>query len=190
MKLKKIFVIVAAAVLVLVVGTVIAYVTIKNHSNLPESNRLTAAPVAKNTSSPAIKLGLPELNNVKNISDAKDLIESVTEGELASNSSIFRTPANQSAGYFYRSFVIKYKQEMEASTLNTQNILAYIDNDPTEVNCNYKAESRELQVDIKLDAGQGDLNTATIYVLLTKNIKTADGKSIGNDYVYSVANNK
>ena len=79
---------------------------------------------------------------------------------------------------------------MDTTTLSSQKILAYIDNDPAEVNCNYNAKSGELQIEIKLDAGHGDINTATIYVLLTKNIKTADGKSIGDDYVYAVANNK
>lgn len=44
--------------------------------------------------------------------------------------------------------------------------------------------SKELQVDIKLDSSKGDLNTETLYVMLTKNIKTADGNSIGSLCVY------
>lgn len=190
MKLKKISIIVIAAALVSVIGAVITFITIKTHSNFPKSNTLAATPVTQNTSNPAVKADLPELNGAKSVSNAKDLIESATEGEFGSNNRVSKTPSDQSASYFYRSFIIRFKQDMDASTLNSQNIHAYIDNDPTKVNCNYNAESRELQIDIRLDAGQGDLNTATIYVLLTKNIKTADGKSIGDDYVYSVANNK
>jgi hypothetical protein len=102
------------------------------------------------------------------------------------------SPSDQSKGYYYRSFVIKFKQDMDTSTLNSQNILAFVDKNSTEINCNYNAKSRELQVDIKLDTKQSGVarNTATIYVLLTKNIKKADGKFIDNDYVYSIANNE
>ena len=77
---------------------------------------------------------------------------------------------------------------MDASTLNSRNILAYINDTPAQVACNYQTESKELQIDIKLNAGQNDLNTATIYVLLTKNIKIGDGKLLDSDYLFPVAN--
>jgi hypothetical protein len=184
MKPQKITIIVLAAALVLVIGAVIAYVAIKNHSNSPDPNTITATPATQNASSPTVQADMPELNGAKSISDAKDLVQSVTEGELASSSSVARTPTDQSTGYYYRSFVIKFKQDMDAGTLNAQNILAFAGNNPIEMNCKYDAASRELQIDIKLDNTQIGV-TGNTYVLLTRNIKTADGKPIANDYVYS-----
>jgi hypothetical protein len=187
MKLQKITIIVLAAALVLVIGAVIVYVVVKAHSNSPEPNALAATPATQNTSSPTVNAGLPALSGAKDISDAKDLVQSVTEGEIAANSSVARTPSDQSTGYFYRSFVIKFKQDMDAGTLNAQNIPAYADNNLIELSCKYNTESRELQIDIKLDYTQIGVTgkTTTVYVLLTKGIKTADGRNIDHDYVYS-----
>lgn len=190
MKLKKAFIIGAAAVLVLVIGAVIGYIAGGHRPGNPAPNTLAASPAVQNTSSPSVNVNLPELRGAKSVSDATNLIESVTEGELPLNSSVSRSPSDGSTGYFYRSFVIKFKQGMDASTLNSQNILGFINTNPTEVSCDYNAGLNELQIDIRIDANQGDINTATIYVLLTKNIKTADGKTIGNDYNFAVANNR
>lgn len=187
MKIQKITIIVVITVLVLAVGALIAYIAIKNHSDGPAPSTTGVAPATQSISSSTINAVMPELNGARNITDAKDLVQSVTEGELASNSSVTRTPSDQSTGYFYRSFVIKFKQDMDASTLNAPNILAFAGKSPIELSCKYNAESRELQIDIKLDNTQIGVtgNTTTVYVLLTKNIKTADGKFIDNDYVYS-----
>lgn len=189
MKLKNIF-IVTTVVLVLIIGLLVAFVLSKTHLDNPAPSTTGAAPAVQSVSSPAINATLPSLNGAKDISEAKDVVESVIEGEIASDRSVSKAPLDQSTGYYYRSFVIKFKQDMDESTLNAQNIQGFIGNDPTEINCVYNAASKELQIDIKLDASRGDLNTVTIHVLLTKNIKTAGGNTIGSDYSLTVANNK
>jgi hypothetical protein len=206
MKIRKIFIIGIAAALILAIGVLIFFITIKNHSNIPDPKTIAAAPVPQDASqnqtpgpgnsnlnvkpSSGVNVVLPGIfSNEKSVLDAKDLIDSITEGDIGSGNH-YSLPSDQSKGYFYRSFVIKFKQNMDAGTLNSQNILGFIDKDSTEINSSYNAELRELQIDIKLDSGQVAGNTAAIYVLLTKNIKTADDKFIDNDYVYSIANNK
>jgi len=190
MRLKNTIISAIAAVMVLVVGVAIGFIAGGHRLGNQAPNTIAATPARQTTSSPSTNAQLPEKGGAKNISDAVNLIESITEGELPSNSSVSEKPSDGSTGYFYRSFVIKFKQAMDASTLDSQNISGFIDAKPDEVRCTYNAGLNELQIDLKIDASQPDVNTATLYVLLSKNIKTADGKTIGNDYGFTIANNK
>lgn len=189
MKLRNAVILAAAAILVLAAGIAIGLAAGGHWPGDPAPSTLAASPEAQTASSPSIHINLPESSGVKSISDASNLIESVTEGNLPSGRSDSGAPSDGSTGCFYRSFVIKFKQAMDAGTLNPQNISAFIDANPTEVRCTYSAGLKELQIDIKIDGSQADVNAVAIYVLLAKNIKTADGKTIGNDYGLTVANN-
>lgn len=187
MKLEKTSIIGIAAALLLIIGVVGVFIT-TSHNKTENNNRLEAVPVQNSSSIDLTGM----FRNAKRISEARDLIESITEGSMDTKKHISVSPSDQSKGYYYRSFVIKFKQDMDASTLNSQNILAFVDKNSTQLNCNYDANSRELQIDIKLDnkKSSGTGNTATIYVLVTKNIKEANGKSIDNDYVSALALNQ
>lgn len=176
MKLKKFSKVGIAVALVLVICIVVVFATNGSHPQENINQLKAAVPQARSGSE----------------TGSANLIQSITEGEIATSAHVSRSPSDQSKGCFYRSFVIKFKQDMDASTLNAQNILAYIDENSTESNCTYNAGTKELQIDVKLDTKQvGALqNTATIQVLLSKNIKTVDGTSIDGDYIYTVANNQ
>ena len=93
----------------------------------------------------------------------------------------------------FSNIVIKFKQDMDASTLVYPNIIILEDQHSTVVdymfNFNYDAETHTLHLDMKPDFNQtrqsGVGNGNTIHVFLTNKIKTADGKFIDADYVFS-----
>ncbi|RKP47887.1 M56 family metallopeptidase [Cohnella endophytica] len=184
MKLKKISIVGTAAALVLVIGVSVAFATTGPHA---KGITATATPVAQNASENQIsghgnllkaepkkdafkEIDITDLNlniDAKNISEAKNLTESIT-------------------GDDFSSFVIKFQQDMDESTLNSQNILVFIGKKSTEFNYAYHAKSRKLNIDLKLDSeqkSQGGFTAAPVRILLTKKIKTSDGKFIDNDYV-------
>lgn len=195
MKLKKASLAGIVAALVLVAGMAAACAT-----SGPNSNTISATPVAQKpsgnqmsgntgsiTARPEQDLSGIDLaglfSSAKSISDAKNLIQSTS-------------PSDQSkAGLFFRTIKIQFKQDMDESTLDFPNIIVFDDKDSTVVNYlfnfNYDANSRLLHIDIKQEStmkqewqdsvGSGNV----VHVYLTGKIKTADGKFIDHDYVFS-----
>jgi beta-lactamase regulating signal transducer with metallopeptidase domain len=145
-------------------------------TTMPNGNRL-AQPAAANPLSAAYLAGLSA--DAKGISDAKDLIQSTA-------------PANQSKAGPFSGIVIKFKQAMDVSTLDYPNIIV-MDQHSTVVdymfNFNYDEKTQVLHLDMKPDFTQNERSGVgtrnTIQVFLTNKIKTADGKYIDADYVFS-----
>jgi hypothetical protein len=206
MKLKKVSLIWTAAAVLLVVAAFIVFATtgpIRIFQSKPGSgSALAATPVQQSSANLAgvSKLGngnsvaMPVLEHpvditalygqAKSISNAKNLIKSTS-------------PKDQSRASSYSSMVIKFTQDMDVSTLNGDNIIVVDEKHSTIVtyafNFNYHADTRELHLDLKpemkptwkrpssLGIGTGN----TVFVFLTDKIKTAEGKFIDNNYVFS-----
>jgi hypothetical protein len=145
-------------------------------TTMPNGNRL-AQPVTVNPLSAEYLAALSA--DAKSISGAQDLIQSIS-------------PANQSKAGPFSSIVIKFKQAMDASTLEYPNIIV-LDQHSTVVgymfNFNYDEKTHVLHLDMKPDFKQNGRSGVgagnTIQVFLTNKIKTADGKYIDADYVFS-----
>jgi beta-lactamase regulating signal transducer with metallopeptidase domain len=145
-------------------------------TTMPNGNG-QALPVAVNPLSAAYLASLSA--DAKSISDAQDLIQS-------------SSPSNQSKVGPTSGIVIKFKQAMDASTLDYPNILV-LDQHSTVVdymfNFNYDEKTHVLHLDMKPDFkqnGQSGVGAGnTIQVFLTGKIKTASGKNIDADYVLS-----
>ena len=130
-------------------------------------------------------IDLPALySQAVGLSGAKDLIKSTS-------------PKDQSKASPYSSIVIRFNQDMDAGSLNGDTIIVVDDKHSTMTsyafNFNYDEKTRELHLDMKpemkptwkqpsmLGLGTGN----TVRVFLTPKVKTADGKSIDNVYVFS-----
>jgi hypothetical protein len=145
-------------------------------TTMPNGNGI-AQPVVVNPLSAVYITALSA--DAKSILDAKDLFQSTS-------------PSNQSKVGPLSGIVIYFKQAMDVSTLEYPNIIV-IDQHSTVVdymfNFNYDEKTRILHLDMKPDftqngrSGVGSGNT--IQVFLTNKIKTADGKFIDADYVFS-----
>jgi hypothetical protein len=145
-------------------------------TTMPNGNRLSQ-PVMVNPFGAAYLSALSA--DAKSISDAKDLIQSTS-------------PSNQSKVAPFSGIVIKFKQAMDVSTLDYPNIIV-MDQHSTVVdymfNFNYDEKTNVLHLDMKPDFTQNGRSGVgagnTIQVFLTNKIKTADGKFIDADYVFS-----
>ncbi len=145
-------------------------------TTMPNGNRI-AQPVEVNPLSAVYLAALSA--EAKNISDAKDLFHSTS-------------PSNQSKVGPFSGIVIYFKQAMDVSTLEYPNIIV-MDQHSTVVdymfNFNYDEKTRVLHLDMKPDFTQNGRSGVgagnTIQVFLTNKIKTADGKFIDADYVFS-----
>ena len=150
--------------------------TLAGVTTMPNGGRLVQ-PVMVNPLSAEYLAALSA--DAKSISGAQDLIQSTS-------------PANQSKAGPFSSIVIKFKQAMDASTLEYPNILV-LDQHSTVVdymfNFNYDEKTHVLHLDMKPDFKQNGRSGVgagnTIQVFLTNKIKTADGKYIDADYVFS-----
>jgi beta-lactamase regulating signal transducer with metallopeptidase domain len=181
MKLKKPSIIGITAALIIIIGVTVIFVTTSPRSNahtisaVPVSltpiegqvtgngNILVAAP--KNAANEKIDISDLNLNfSVLNISQANDIFESIT-------------------GDGYQNITVKFKQDMDASTLNAQNILVFVGKNAAEFSFNYDAKSKTLNIEITRNPPSNPAENIPGRIIFTSNIKTADGKFIGHNFV-------
>lgn len=146
-------------------------------TTLPDGNR-QARPVAVNPLSAAYLAALSA--DAQSISVAQDLVQSTS-------------PSNRSKVGSSSSISIKFKQAMDVSTLEYPNIIVLDDQHASVVdylfNFNYDEKTHILHLDMKPDFNQNGQSGVgagnTIQIFLTNKIKTAGGKYIDGDYVFS-----
>ena len=181
MKLKKPSIIGITAAFIIIIGVTVIFVTTRPRSN---ALAITAEPVSltpiegqvtgnskilhavpKNVANEKIDTSDLNLNfSVVNISKANDIFESIT-------------------GDGYKNITVKFKQDMDASTLNTQNILVFVGKNAAEYSFNYDAESKTLNIEISRNPPINPAENIPGRIIFTSNIKMADGKFIDNNYI-------
>lgn len=91
------------------------------------------------------------------------------------------------------SIVIKFRQDMNISTLNSHSVIVADEHSTILTNAfdfNYHEETRELHLDLKpkmkptvaLPSLFGTGPAGPVQVILTQNIRTADGKSFNSEF--------